>query len=156
MPNVDQCTHVDHVDIVVDNAWLLICDAQERTNIKLHGWPVHIFVGSMIYLRILHFQIPITLQWRHNEYDGVSNYRSADFFNWTVCSGADHRKNIKVPRHWPLCGEFTDDRWIPRTKGQRKMFPFDDVIMNQFLCISLSCYLLIVKWHFRTICTCLW
>ena len=25
---------------------------------------------------------------------------------------------IKVPRHWPLCGEFTGDRWIPPTKGQ--------------------------------------
>ena len=25
--------------------------------------------------------------------------------------------NIKVSRHWPLCGEFTGHRWIPRTKG---------------------------------------
>ena len=24
----------------------------------------------------------------------------------------------KAPRYWPLCGEFTGDRWIPRTKGQ--------------------------------------
>ena len=31
---------------------------------------------------------------------------------------AQIRENIKVPRHWPLWGEFTDDRWIPRTKGQ--------------------------------------
>ena len=28
--------------------------------------------------------------------------------------------NIKVPRHWPLCGEFTGDRWIPRTNGQQR------------------------------------
>ena len=34
-----------------------------------------------------------------------------------VYSGADQRK-FKGPRHWPLWGEFTDDRWIPRTKGQ--------------------------------------
>ena len=27
-------------------------------------------------------------------------------------------KNTKAPRHWPLWGEFTGDRWIPRTKGQ--------------------------------------
>ena len=33
-----------------------------------------------------------------------------------VYSGAD--QNIKAPRHWPLWGEFTGDRWIPRTKGQ--------------------------------------
>ena len=40
------------------------------------------------------------------------------------------KENIKAPRHWPLCGEFTGHRWIPRTNGQtRKMFPFDDVIM---------------------------
>ena len=32
-----------------------------------------------------------------------------------VYSGAD-KKN--APRHWPLCGESTGDRWIPRTKGQ--------------------------------------
>ena len=28
------------------------------------------------------------------------------------------KENIKAPRHWPLSGEFTGDRWIPRTKGQ--------------------------------------
>ena len=28
------------------------------------------------------------------------------------------KENIKAPRHWPLWAEFTDDRWIPRTKGQ--------------------------------------
>ena len=33
----------------------------------------------------------------------------------TVYSDADQRK---APRHWPLCGEFTGDRWIPRTNGQ--------------------------------------
>ena len=35
----------------------------------------------------------------------------------TINSGAD-KKNIKAPRHWPLWGEFTVDRWIPRTKDQ--------------------------------------
>ena len=28
------------------------------------------------------------------------------------------KENTKAPRHWPLCGEFTGDRWIPRTNGQ--------------------------------------
>ena len=35
----------------------------------------------------------------------------------TVDSGADQR-NIKAPCRWPLCGEFTGDQGIPRTKGQ--------------------------------------
>ena len=28
---------------------------------------------------------------------------------------AQIKENIKSPRHWPLCGEFTGNRWIPRT-----------------------------------------
>ena len=28
------------------------------------------------------------------------------------------KENIKAPRHWPLCGEFTGDWWIPCTNGQ--------------------------------------
>ena len=31
---------------------------------------------------------------------------------------AQIKVNIKAPRHWPLCGEFTGDQWIPRTNGQ--------------------------------------
>ena len=31
---------------------------------------------------------------------------------------AQNKENIKTPGHWPLCGEFTGDRWIPRSKGQ--------------------------------------
>ena len=29
---------------------------------------------------------------------------------------AQIKENTKAPRHWPLCGEFTGDRWIPRGK----------------------------------------
>ena len=36
----------------------------------------------------------------------------------TVYIQAHIKENIKAPRHWPLCVEFTGDRWIPRTKGQ--------------------------------------
>ena len=31
---------------------------------------------------------------------------------------AQIKENIKAPCHWPLCGEFTGYRWIPRTNGQ--------------------------------------
>ena len=36
-----------------------------------------------------------TLKWRHNGCDSISNHQQ-----------------IKAPRRWPLCGEFTGDRWI--------------------------------------------
>ena len=34
------------------------------------------------------------------------------------------KENIKAPHHWPWCGEFTGDWWIPRTtdKLYRKSF----------------------------------
>ena len=47
----------------------------------------------------------------------ASQITSLTIVYWAVYSGADQR-NIKAPRHWPLCGEFTEDRWIPRTNGQ--------------------------------------
>ena len=43
---------------------------------------------------------------------------------------AQTKENMKAPRHWPLWGEFTGERRIPRTKGSNaELFPFDDVIM---------------------------
>ena len=58
----------------------------------------------------------ITLQWRHNGRDSVSNHQPHDCllnrFIQTQIKG-----NIKAPLHWPLCGEFTGDRWIPSTNG---------------------------------------
>ena len=29
---------------------------------------------------------------------------------------AQIKENSQAPHHWPLCGEFTGDRWIPRTR----------------------------------------
>ena len=58
----------------------------------------------------------MVLQWRYNERDGVSNHRRLLFTQRFV--QAEIKENIKAPRHWPLCGEFIGNQWIPRTKGQ--------------------------------------
>ena len=42
----------------------------------------------------------------------VSQKTSLAIVYSTVYSGTDEKK-IKASRHWPLCGEFTGDRWIP-------------------------------------------
>ena len=57
------------------------------------------------------------LQWRHNERDGISNHQPNDCL-LNCLFKAQIKENIKAPRHWPLYAEFTDNRWIPRTKGQ--------------------------------------
>ena len=58
-----------------------------------------------------------SLQWRHDERDGVSNHQPHDCLLNRLFK-AQIKENIKAPRYWPLWGEFTGDRWIPRTKGQ--------------------------------------
>ena len=58
-----------------------------------------------------------SLWWRHNERDGVSNHQPHDCLLNRLFR-CRSKKNLKAPRHWPLCGEFTGDWWIPRTNGQ--------------------------------------
>ena len=80
-----------------------------------------------------------TLQWRHNEHVGVSNHQPHDCLLNRLFK-VHVEENIKAPRRWPLCGEFTGHRWIPH-KGPvtRKMFPFDDVIMDPCLFTFCVC-----------------
>ena len=76
--------------------------------------------------------MPCTLQWRHNERDGVSNHRRLDCVQ-TVCSGVDQRKHqrstslafVRGIHRWPVNSPHKE----PVT---RKMFPYDHVIMNSF------------------------
>ena len=64
------------------------------------------------------------LQWRHNGCDGASSHQPHDCLLNRLFK-AQIKENTKAPRHWPLCGEFTGDRW---------MYPFDDVIMEWWGC----------------------
>ena len=43
------------------------------------------------------------------------------------------KENIKAPHHWPLWGEFTGDRWIPRTNGQWRGKCFH-LMMSSYVC----------------------
>ena len=59
-----------------------------------------------------------SLRWRHNGRDSVSNHQPHHCLLNRVLTLI--KENIKAPRHWPFCGEFTGDRWIPRTNGQER------------------------------------
>ena len=58
-----------------------------------------------------------SLQWRHNDHDGVSNHQPHDCLLNRLFK-AQIKENIKALRHWPLWGEFPGGRRIPRTNGQ--------------------------------------
>ena len=54
-----------------------------------------------------------TLQWHHNECDGVSNHQHLDCLLNHLFRHI--KENIKALRYWPLWEESTGDRWIPLT-----------------------------------------
>ena len=58
-----------------------------------------------------------SLQWRLNELGGHLKSPASRLFTQPFIQ-VQIKENMKAPRHWPLCGEFTGDRGIPCTKGQ--------------------------------------
>ena len=81
------------------------------------GEKVHVVKTQAIFAAYSDWLHSKSLQSRHNVCDGVSNHQPHDCI--LNCLYKAHiKENIKAPHHWPLWGEFTGDRWIPRTKGQ--------------------------------------
>ena len=82
----------------------------------------HWSIITIWHLRLLSHVRPersslMTLRWRHNGHDSVSNHQPREGLLKSLIR-CRSKKTSKTPRHWPLCGEFTGDQWIPRTKDQ--------------------------------------
>ena len=81
----------------------------------------------------------ITLQWRHNERDGVSNFQPHVCL-LTVYSGAHQRKHRSSSS---LASVWRNHRWPVNSPHKwpvtRKMFPFDDAIVRQNISCHLKC-----------------
>ena len=72
-----------------------------------------------------------TLQWRHNECDGISNHHRLDCFCSTVCSGADqtkHQSSASLAFVRGIRRRIVDSPY--KEPVTRKIFLFDDVIMR--------------------------
>ena len=80
-----------------------------------------VFTWNVSYISLLSCALSAMtkLRWRHNERDGVSIHQPQRLFTQPFIQ-AQIKENIKVPRHWPFCVEFTGHRWIPHTKGQQR------------------------------------
>ena len=57
----------------------------------------------------------ISLQWRHNDHDNVSNHQPHGCLLNRLFMRS--KENTKVPRHWPLCGEITGADEFPAQKA---------------------------------------
>ena len=59
------------------------------------------------------------LQWHHNERGFISNHQPHNCLLNRLFK-VQIKEISKLLSHWPLCGEFTGDLWIPCTKGQKR------------------------------------
>ena len=96
-------------------------------------------------------KIGYSLRWRHNESDGVSNHQPGDcFLNRLFRRRSEQTSKLRATslcegiRRWPVNSPY---------KGSvtRKMFPFDDVIMQYvFSEHTLLCFIWPWRWsHFE-------
>ena len=87
---------VSHVATVVNN---------EVVGLWRHIWEwrcFHIGVSS--------------LHWRHNDHDSVPNHDLGRLFTQSFIQ-TQIKENIKAPRHWPLCGEFSRTGEFPAQRA---------------------------------------
>ena len=86
-----------------------------------------------------------TLQWRHNEHDGIWNHRRPDcLLNHLFRHRSKKTSKLRITGHYKGNSPVTSD--FPH-KGpvMRKIFPFDDVIMMKLLldvCLCIDPYIL--------------
>ena len=77
------------------------------------------FSGLMVVysVKVWRGHVQQTLQWHNNWARWRLKSPALRLFTQSFIQ-AQIKENIKAPRHWLLCREFTGDRWIPHTKGQ--------------------------------------
>ena len=86
----------------------------------LHHWPSE---RNSLVTKWFPSQVPVIWQVFSCHYnDVIMSIMASQITSLTIITQpfiqAQIKENIKALCHWPLCGEFTGDRWIPRTKGQ--------------------------------------
>ena len=93
---------------------------------------------------ILTFFITTTSKWARWRLKSPASWLFTQPFIEAQC-----KENTQAPRHWPLWGEFTKDRQIPRTKGQWRgkcfLWPTPSCIINVFVIVLRSYMSLILQ-----------
>ena len=77
-----------------------------RVVVYSHSW------RSLI-IHSINRSITVTSQWARWRLKSPASL----LFTWPFIQ-TQIKENFKAPRHWPLCGKFAGDRWIPRTNDQ--------------------------------------
>ena len=72
-------------------------------------YPWYLYMAQMV-------KTWLSIQWCHNERDGVSNHQPHDYLLNRLFK-AKIKETSKLRVSGLYVGEFTGDRWIPRTKA---------------------------------------
>ena len=123
---------------------VLICNRNTFWNATCDPYPNRFVIILDMFISFRHTAVPVwifkdnnlwnmfsTLQWRHNEGDGVSNHRPHDCLLNRLFK-APIKDSIKAPASLVFArgihrGPMNSPHKVPVTQ---KMFPFDDVIMK--------------------------
>ena len=107
--------------------WISIdnCMQDETRNIYVLGFGARYTKGltvsrndNVIYSNVCYcVHLGLKLQWRHQWARWHLKSPASRVFAQPFIQ-AQIKENIEAPRHWTLWGQFTDDRWIPRTRSQ--------------------------------------
>ena len=85
----------------LDSYWLTSCKISNEL------WPSD---------AILRGKLRYPLHWRQNDHDGVSNHQPRGCL-LNCLFRCRSKKTSKLPRHWPLCGEFTGTGEFPAQRA---------------------------------------
>ena len=98
-------------DTALKILWHMICIGTNPVQVQFHL--AQYFIWAQFYLSLLpqvRFTVTamvcadFSLQWRHNEHDGVSNHQHHHCLLNRLFK-AQIKENTKAPRQWPLCEE---------------------------------------------------
>ena len=137
------CGHEQAVEQIVELAviWDTVALMWCHCNTICHSccdWTLLIWIKRNICHRQCHLRCHcITLQWRHNGHDGVSNHQPHDCL-LNRLFGRRSKRTLKL-RVTGFCkGNFTVDRWIPGTKCQwrGKCFPLMPSSWHSLMCAT--------------------
>ena len=97
-----------------------IDDCRTRQNFLKKSMSFNSFKWDIVHHAVVFKNWPMiskkSLQWRHSDHDGVSN-RQPHGCLLNRLFRRRSKKTSKLPRHWPLCGEFTGTGEFPAQRA---------------------------------------
>ena len=133
-----QNLQLTETNCIIQSRWNFVGEfpelAASRGSLQKISSMKHGFIFSVgIYRSVFEIIITMTSRWAQRRLKSTLSCLFAQPF-----VQAQIKEIIKAPRHWPMWGEPTGDRWIPLTKGQKRRKCFH--LMTSLWCMCITSY----------------